>query len=72
MDRWARQVREHFPALNDAEVERRAQHLMRAHFLQLALRSSKVRSQKKNATASTTVAFMKEAVHDQRPPTSGV
>jgi len=45
--RFELQVREEFPEVTDAEVQRRAGELRRAHMLRLAVLSSRVRAGKK-------------------------
>ena len=42
--KFVREIRERFPDLADAEVERRAESAFRAHMQRLALRSSKART----------------------------
>lgn len=42
-DKITRQIREQFPNLNDAEVEVRAEHARKAHYLRMAARSAEVR-----------------------------
>jgi hypothetical protein len=42
--KFEREIREEFPNLDQAEVERRADHALRAHMQRLALKSSKARS----------------------------
>lgn len=44
---WQRKVAAEHPELDTAEVERRAEHLYRAHMQRLALRSSKARQSRK-------------------------
>ncbi|MEV6348561.1 hypothetical protein [Actinoplanes sp. NPDC051851] len=45
-DRFAAQIREQFPDLDDAEVAVRAEHLKKAYYLKLALASAKARKAK--------------------------
>jgi hypothetical protein len=51
MAKLRRQVEEETPGLPEAEVDRRANHLLRAEMMRLALASSKARAARK-ATAS--------------------
>jgi hypothetical protein len=51
-DRFVQQARKKYGELPPDELARRADHLMRAHFASLALRSAKVRA--KRAAARTT------------------
>lgn len=46
-DRWVREARERFGDLPADELARRAEHLKRAHFTRLALKSSQARSRGK-------------------------
>lgn len=48
---WQRKVAAEHPDLDAAEVERRAEHLYRAHMQRLALKSSKARARKTAPTA---------------------
>lgn len=45
-DRFERQVREQFPGLDDAEIAVRAEHLKKAYYLRLALKSAQARRAK--------------------------
>lgn len=45
-DRFAAQVREEFPDLDDAEVATRAEHLKKAYYLRLSLASAQARKAK--------------------------
>lgn len=45
-DRFAAQVREQFPDIDDAEVATRAEHAKKAYYLRLALASAKARKAK--------------------------
>ena len=47
--KFVREVRDRFPDLGDAEVERRAESAYRAHMQRLALKSSKARGAKADA-----------------------
>jgi len=50
--RFERQVREQFPAISEAEIQRRAGEARKAHMLRLAARSAESRSKKKAARVS--------------------
>jgi hypothetical protein len=50
---WQRKVADEHPDLDAAEVERRAEHLYRAHMQRLALKSSKARQAKRPITPPT-------------------
>lgn len=45
-DRFAAEIREQFPDLDDAEVVIRAEHARKAYYLRLALKSAEVRKAK--------------------------
>lgn len=49
LDRFRRQVLEHDPNVVEPELSRRAEALRKAHMIDLAFRSSKVRSKRQGA-----------------------
>jgi hypothetical protein len=48
-DKYVREAREKFPGLPEDQIQRRAAHALRAHMLQMALKSSKARETRRTA-----------------------
>lgn len=67
-DRFAAQVREEFPDLDDAEVAVRAEHLKKAYFLRLSLASAK--SRKDQAAARRAEEYIQRVVSEAPPLTA--
>jgi hypothetical protein len=63
--RFERQIREEFPDISEAEVQRRAGELRRAHMLALSARSAK-----KRAATRDKVTAQEERDATARPPTA--
>jgi hypothetical protein len=53
LERFEREIRDESPDLPDAEVQRRAGELRRAHMLQLSVKSSIARGKKRTASPAT-------------------
>jgi hypothetical protein len=51
LSRFERKIREQFPDLDDTEVARRAEHLKKAYFLNLAVKSAEARARRKTMGA---------------------
>jgi hypothetical protein len=67
--RFEAQVREEYPDLPDAEIQRRAAELRKAHMLGLSVRSSIARSKKRTASVAHTETALEVRDATATPPT---